>query len=148
MVYPALLSRYYTPDDFLFRVFERCFRSNGTLNVEVPVVGGRIPDDEHISWSMRQLDPSILRRVRLLGVIGSKLKGPNKFASKWRSETESPHCMYLSPFGSCPGRNNIRAPNTISLETVSLVYLYQSGHHLLYSSLFRLSSGCLAKKLQ
>ena len=83
-----------------------------------------------------------LARLTLIG--GWKLKGPNRTCAVV-SSTRSAHWICVLLEGVVVGGTSTRCPYVMTPVFGSLVYLYQSGHHLAYSSLLYRSSGCLAK---
>ena len=58
-----------------------------------------------------------------------ELNGPNRMLEAGRRINSSAHWIYLALFGVAFRRNKILSPNTMSLDTDSWEYLYQSGHH-------------------
>ena len=127
----------------LFRV-ARC----GIFDVCEPVVGGKRFSDVHTSKHCLQYLPSTLLRVRLVLLIASKLKGPSRIRLVSSRFTSSAHCTNFLLSGMRVGGNRILFPKIMSPVSLHFLYLYQSGHHLLNSSLFSLSWGCFARNPQ
>ena len=77
-----------------------------------------------------------------------KLKGPNKLLLfSPNNEITGAHWTNLELDGVSFGLNKIRSPNINCLVLSHTLYSYQSGHQRLNSSLFWLSFGCFARKI-
>ena len=140
--YPALFSSIFHTEFFLFPIFAFFLPIDDTLNVEVPVVGGKIPLYVQTSCKVYHTVPSTLDFVRFYEDNALKFNGPKITVPSSDNWALLPHWI----FGVIYGWNRIQLPKIISLLLVSLEYLYQSGHHQQNSSLLFLSLWCLVRK--
>ena len=133
-----------------FRFEEQRGRTDGEMRKRLgaPIVGGRIANLLHAAHRCTHSNDTTRFFDRLPEEMGEKLNGPHKSTSVSDKFIMSAHWIYFVWSGTMLGRSNMRVPNTISPVSESFVQRYQSGHHLLNSSLLLSSSLCFAKKSQ
>ena len=112
------------------------------------IVGGMIDSYAQASPSRNQSGGATRFLERLFDEMERKPNGPCKSVSPSSKFSVSSHWIYFLWLGVIFERSKIRAPKTLLPVSASFVYLYQSGHHLLNSSLLLTSSLCFARKSQ